>query len=118
MEVPELVKHHPRPGEKGMREMGIGEKGMTRLFMTLGRKDKVQAAEILKAVAGEAGIPGRSVGKIDIMDHFTFFEVPSEIVEKVLTAMNRAVIKGKKVAVTKAKPLARSSPSHPKKRRK
>jgi ATP-dependent RNA helicase DeaD len=118
MEVPELVKHHPRPGEKGMREMGMGEKGMTRLFMTLGRKDKVQAAEILKAVAGEAGIPGRSVGKIDIMDHFTFFEVPSEIVEKVLTAMNRAVIKGKKVAVTKAKPLARSSPSHPKQRRK
>jgi hypothetical protein len=52
------------------------------------------------------------------MDHFTFFEVPSEIVEKVLTAMNRAVIKGKKVAVTKAKPLARSSPSHPKQRRK
>lgn len=118
MEVPELVKHHPRAGEKGMREKGMGETGMTRLFMTLGRKDKVQAAEILKAVAGEAGIPGRSVGKIDIMDHFTFFEVPSEIVEKVLTAMNRAVIKGKMVAVTKAKPLAKSSPSHPKQRRK
>ena len=118
MEVPELVKHHPRPGEKEMRERGMGERGMTRLFMTLGRKDKVQAAEILKAVAGEAGIPGRSVGKIDIMDHFTFFEVPSDIVEKVLTAMNRAVIRGKKVAVTKAKPLAKSSGSHPTKRRK
>jgi ATP-dependent RNA helicase DeaD len=118
MEVPELVRNHPRPGEKGMRERGMGEKGMTRLFMTVGRKDKVQAAEILKAVAGEAGIPGHSVGKIDIMDHVTFFEVPSDIVEKVLTAMNRAVIKGRKVAVTKAKPLAKGSPSHPKKRRK
>ena len=59
-------------------------------------------AEILKAVANEAGIPGRSVGRIDIMDNFTFFEVPSDIVEKVLVAMNRAVIRGKKVAVKKA----------------
>jgi ATP-dependent RNA helicase DeaD len=102
MEVPELVKHHPQTGERG-----LGKKGMTRLFMTLGRKDQVQAAEILKTVAREAGIPGRSIGKIDIMDHFTFFEVATDIVEKVLTAMNRAVIRGRKVAVTKAKPLSK-----------
>jgi len=118
MDVAELVKHQPRPAERGTGIRGVGEKGMTRLFMTVGRKDKVQAAEILKAVAVEAGIPGRSVGKIDIMDNFTFFEVPSDIVEKVLTAMNRAVIKGKKVAVTKAKPLGASSKTQSPKRRK
>jgi hypothetical protein len=48
------------------------------------------------------------------MDNFTFFEVPSEIVEKVLVAMNRAVIRGKKVTVTKAK--ATSSKTFPKKK--
>jgi ATP-dependent RNA helicase DeaD len=80
------------------------EKGMTRLFMTLGRKDKIQTAEILKAIASETGISGRQIGKIDIMETFTFFEVPSDIVEKVLTAMNKAVIRGRKVAVEKAKP--------------
>jgi ATP-dependent RNA helicase DeaD len=88
---------------------------MTRLFMTLGHKDKIQTAEILKAIAVEADIPGKRVGKIDIMDNFTFFEVPSEIVEKVLTAMNRAVIRGRKVTVTKAK--ATSSKSFPKKKK-
>lgn len=118
MEVAELVKSYPRSSERGMREKGTGEKGMSRLFMTLGRKDKIQTAEILKSIAGEAGIPGRSVGKIDIMDSFTFFEVSSDIVEKVIVAMNKAVIKGKKVSVSKAKPLAKSSPSHKKKRRK
>ncbi len=110
MEIPELAKHQPRPvGEKGIRQQGTGERGMTRLFMTLGRKDKVQTAEILKAIAVEAGIPGKRVGRIDIMDHFTFFEVPSEIVEKVLLAMNRAVIRGKKVTVTKAKTASSKS---------
>jgi ATP-dependent RNA helicase DeaD len=92
-EVGELEQLRPRK-----------EKGMTRLFMTLGRKDRVQTAEILKAIASETGISGRQIGKIDIMDNFTFFEVPSEIVEKVLTVMNKAVIRGRKVAVEKAKP--------------
>ncbi|MFI5295350.1 MAG: DEAD/DEAH box helicase [Thermodesulfovibrionales bacterium] len=116
MEVPELVKYQPRPaGEKRTGQQGTGEKGMTRLFMTLGRKDKIQTAEILKSIAVEAGIPGKSVGKIDIMDNFTFFEVPSGIVEKVITAMNRAVIRGRKVTVTKAK--ATSSKSFPKKKK-
>jgi ATP-dependent RNA helicase DeaD len=117
MEVADLIKSHPRPTERGMPERGFGEKGMTRLFMTLGRKDKIQTAEVLKSIAGEAGIPGRSVGKIDIMDSFTFFEVPSDIVEKVIVAMNKAVIKGKKVSVQKAKPLSKTSESRKKKRR-
>jgi ATP-dependent RNA helicase DeaD len=116
LEVPELARHQPRPAfEKRTAQQGTGEKGMTRLFMTLGRKDKIQTAEILKSIAVEAGIPGKRVGKIDIMENFTFFEVPSEIVEKVLVAMNRAVIRGKKVTVTKAK--ATSSKSFPKKRK-
>ncbi len=89
---------------------------MTRLFMTLGRKDKIQTAEILKSIAREAAIPGRSVGKIDVMDSFTFFEVSSDIVEKVLAAMNKAVIRGKKVAVKKAKPLSPSARSFTKKK--
>ena len=118
MEVAELVKSHPRPTDRGMRGKGSGEQGMTRLFMTLGRKDKIQTAEILKSIAVEAGIPGRSVGKIDIMDSFTFFEVPSDITEKVIVAMNKAVIKGKKVSVSKAKPLSKPSQPYKKKRRK
>jgi len=80
------------------------DRGMIRLFMTLGRKDKVQTAEILKAIVSETGISGSQIGKIAIMDNFTFFEVPSDIVEKVLTVMNRTVIRGRKVKVEKAKP--------------
>jgi ATP-dependent RNA helicase DeaD len=122
MEVPELAKHQARPsGERKTEQRWTGEKGMTRLFMTVGHKDRVQTAEILKAIARESGIPGHSVGRIDIMDHFTFFEVPSEIVEKVLTAMNRAVIRGRRVSVTKAKALPASSKAreknYPKKNR-
>ena len=96
----------------------VHDRGMTRLFMTIGRKDKIQTSEILRSIAGEAGIPGKHVGKIDIMDNFTFVEVPSGIVEKVITAMNNAVIKGRKIKVEKAKPQTKDSKYPAKKKRK
>jgi ATP-dependent RNA helicase DeaD len=80
------------------------ENGMTRLFFTVGRKDGIKPAEILRTIAREAGIPGRSVGKIDIMDSYTFVEVAPDIAEKVAAAMNNAVIMGRRVSVAKAQP--------------
>jgi ATP-dependent RNA helicase DeaD len=83
---------------------GAVEKGMTRLFITLGRKDRVQTSEILRAIAGESGIPGKRVGKIDIREQFTFVEVPVDIAEKVIAAMDNAIVRGKKIAVKRALP--------------
>jgi ATP-dependent RNA helicase DeaD len=95
MEVAELKRQAP------VRDR---EKGMTRLFFTVGRKDRIEPAEILRTIAREARIPGRSVGKIDIMDSCTFVEVSSDIAEKVAAAMNNALIRGRKVSVAKARP--------------
>ena len=77
---------------------------MTRLFFTLGRKDQVQTSEILRAIAEESGIQGKRVGKIDIREQFTFVDVPIDIAEMVIAAMDNAFIKGKKIAVKKALP--------------
>ncbi|MHB8836771.1 MAG: DEAD/DEAH box helicase [Candidatus Methylomirabilia bacterium] len=87
------------------------ERGMTRLFFTLGRKDRVQTSEILRAIAEESGIQGKRVGKIDIREQFTFVDVPVDIAEKVIAAMDNAFIKGKKIAVKKALPPMGPRPS-------
>ena len=39
---------------------------MIRLFINVGRNQRVQAKDILGAIAGEVGIPGKLVGTIDI----------------------------------------------------
>ncbi len=113
MEVMELKKRRTVDERKQGRE-----EGMTRLFFTVGRKDRIETAEILRTIAEEARIPGRSVGKIDIMDSYTFVEVPSDIAEKVTAAMNNAVIRGRRVAVAKAKPQTNAAGSRKKKKRK
>jgi ATP-dependent RNA helicase DeaD len=102
LKVAELQKRAAAP-PPAARPLGV-ERGMTRLFFTLGRKDRVQASEILRAIAGESGIQGKRVGKIDIREQFTFVDIPVDIAEKVIAAMDNAFIKGKKIAVKKALP--------------
>jgi ATP-dependent RNA helicase DeaD len=106
MKVAELQKRAAAPFARPV----AAEKGMTRLFFTLGRKDRVQVAEIVRAIAEESNIPGRRVGKIDIREQFTFVEVPVDIAEKVIVAMDNAFIRGKRIAVKKALPPAGGQP--------
>lgn len=76
---------------------------MVRLFINIGKKDKIKPSNILGAIAGESGMPGKLVGAIDMMDNYTFVDVPAIHVEKVLKAMNDNVqIKGRRVNMEKA----------------
>lgn len=79
------------------------EAGMTRLFLSLGRKDHIQPRDIVGAIAGEANIPGKTIGAIDIYDKFTFVDVPDRDARVVLKAMDGNTIKGKPVQVDIAK---------------
>lgn len=73
------------------------EEGMVRLFVNIGKNQKVRPGDILGAVAGEAKIPGKLVGAIDMYDNYTFVEVPVEYGKDVLKAMKNVKIKGKTV---------------------
>jgi len=78
------------------------EPGMVRLFINIGKKNRVRIGDILGAVAGESGMEGELVGAIDMYDNYTFVEVPREYASEVIDAMKHARIKGKQVNVEPA----------------
>ena len=90
--------------EKDMEfgDTGAEEAGMVRLFINIGKKNKAKPGDIVGAIAGESGIPGKLIGTIDMFDKYTFVEVPREYARDVLNAMNHTKIKGKSVAVEPA----------------
>lgn len=88
-------------GRFGRRSRG-GDNGMARLFINIGKDQKVRAGDILGAIAGETGMPGRMVGSIDMYDKYTFVEVPREYSDAILLAMKHCKIKGKNIQVEKA----------------
>jgi ATP-dependent RNA helicase DeaD len=82
------------------------EPGMARLFLTVGRQEGLRPTDLVGAIANEAGIPGKSIGAIDIMDHCAFVEVPRESAETVVRALSRTTLRGRRVRVEKAPPGA------------
>jgi ATP-dependent RNA helicase DeaD len=74
----------------------------TKLRLNVGRKHKIAVKDVVGAIAGETGLSGKLIGKIDLRDSFTIFEVPAEYAHDVMTMMKNRYIKGNKVAVEPA----------------
>lgn len=89
--------------EEILEDTGSSEEGMARLFINVGRKDKIRPKDVLGAIAGETGIPGKLIGTIDIYDNYTFVEVPKEYANEVLDRMKNNQIKGNKINIEPAK---------------
>lgn len=84
------------------------DSGMVRMFINIGKNHGVKPSNILSTLATEAGISGKLVGVIDMYDKFTFVEVPKKYEKKVLNAMDKNRIKGRKINIEVANSKQRS----------
>lgn len=78
------------------------EAGMVRLFINIGKNQNAKPGDILGAIAGETGMPGKLIGSIDMYDKYTFVEVPREYAPEVIQVMKDAKIKGKSINIEPA----------------
>lgn len=85
-----------RPERGGRRERGrrggrddFDSSSTMRLFVAKGRKDKITPIDILELVEDEAGIPGRNIQGIKILDAFSFFTANQEDGEVLLEVFKR-----------------------------
>lgn len=86
----------------GRREEGRsrGAGGVTaRVYVGAGRNAGIRPQDLVGAIAGESGIPGDQIGAIEIADRHSVVELPEEAIEQVIRAMQKSVLKGKKVMV-------------------
>jgi ATP-dependent RNA helicase DeaD len=87
----------PRPADGDRSQAASG--GMTRLFMTIGTRDGVKVGDLMGAIAGEGGIPGDHVGKIDLRESHALVEVADADAAGVIARVNGAMIRGRRVVV-------------------
>ena len=114
-EKPVLAALEPEPAQ-----VTQAEDGMVRFFLDVGRTSGVRPADIVGAIANEAGVPGAAIGVIDIYDRFTFVDVPAQYQEQILARMSRTTIRSRDAHIRVATPLPESSgaatPAKPKKK--
>ncbi|HOV25990.1 MAG TPA: DEAD/DEAH box helicase [Pseudobacteroides sp.] len=77
---------------------------MVRLFINIGRTNKIQPRNIVESIASSTSLPGKLIGAIEIFDNYTFVEVPREYASEVLESMKNYRMKGKKINIEKSRP--------------
>ncbi|MCO8127815.1 DEAD/DEAH box helicase [Acidimicrobiia bacterium EGI L10123] len=114
-EIPSASMKGPKGG-KGGKDKGSWDKGAKgkpagrsdrgrrtpdgptgSVYVNLGSKAGVRPADLVGAIANEAGIPGREVGPIRIGDTYAVVGVPEGAVEDVIKALNKGSVRGKPV---------------------
>lgn len=91
-----------KPAADGERSRAGGSDttaGMVRLFMTIGTRDGVKVGDLMGVIAGEGGIPGDHVGKIDLRESHALVEVAAGDAASVVARVNGSMIKGRRVVV-------------------
>jgi ATP-dependent RNA helicase DeaD len=88
--------------ETGGRRDRAPSGDMARLFVGAGKRRGVGPGDLVGAITGEAGIPSRAIGAIEIADQFSIVEVSEEHAERVISALSQASLKGRRVGVRRA----------------
>jgi ATP-dependent RNA helicase DeaD len=60
-------------------EMKGPREGFSRLFVTIGKKDRIHPKDIIEALTENTSIPSSKIGDIDLYDKFSFVEIGTRI---------------------------------------
>lgn len=91
-----------RERRKGAEGGHQAEEGYTRLFINLGKRDNFYAREIINLVNRYVKGGKVEIGRIDLTNNCSFFEVPNEDADLVLSKMKRVKVGDRKVVVDHA----------------
>ncbi len=89
-----------KPPAKDMAEFE-GE-SFGKLFINVGTLQGVRPKDILGALAGETGIPGKAFGNIEVKEKHTIAEVPEGSLETIVAVFKKVRIKGVPVKARRA----------------
>ncbi len=74
----------------------------TRLYINVGSEMGVLPGDIVGAILGETGLPGKTVGTVDVRERHVFVDVAAEHAFGIIAKLNRATIKGRRIKVKEA----------------
>jgi ATP-dependent RNA helicase DeaD len=106
-DVPVPLLHPDESGlaAKGRRPGAVKRAGgaradeTARIFIGAGRQAGIRPADLIGAIANEAGLSSRDLGIVQIADRFAIVEVPAGAADAVIDAMRRTSLRGQRVTV-------------------
>ena len=78
----------------------LDQQGKARLFVALGKKDKLNPKKLVDLIMSKVKVKNREISDIQVMDNFSFITVPFDKAEKIMISFKE---KGQKSLISHAK---------------
>jgi len=89
-----------RDRDRGGRSRG-GDENKQRFFVSLGEKDGLNPGGLLRVICDATGLKSDTIGRIDIMPAFSFFDADKSDADKILSDVKGAEFEGKTMNIEK-----------------
>jgi len=76
------------------------EKGMERFRLEVGHKDKVKPGTIVGAIANEAGLESKHIGRIDIHENYSVVDLPEGMPKDIFNDLKKTWVAGQKLNIS------------------
>ena len=94
---PRRGNNRPRGGGGRGGDGGPMASGMKRLWLNVGRMDRIQPRDIVGCILGETGLPSTTVGRVQLFERHCLVDVSATFETQVLEALNRSAVRGRKL---------------------
>lgn len=113
------VERGPRQEGEGFQERprrdvpprGAPEQGMETFRIEVGHQHGVKPANIVGAIANEAGLESRFIGRIDIHDGFSLLDLPVDMPQDVLAHLKKVWVSGQQLQMRRLEAGEDTSPA-------
>ena len=88
--------------ERRDRPARAPEENMQRYRVEVGHRDRVKPGNLVGAIAGETGLQGRLIGRIQIFDNHSLVDLPKGMPEDVFNNLRRLRVMNRELQITQA----------------
>ncbi len=101
----EWTRNEPKsrqPSTRPPKHLGPPEPGMQRYRIEVGARHKVKPGNIVGAIANEADLDSRYIGRIDIRDDFSHVDLPESMPAETFQHLKRVWVAGQQLKISRA----------------
>ncbi len=95
------LDREPRERGRSRKPFTPPEAGMERYKLQVGREHGVKPGNIVGAIANEAGLDSKYIGRIDIFDDYSTVDLPEGMPPDIRKLLKKTVVAGQRLGLTK-----------------
>jgi len=100
-ESPPRRKQARKPVARSPRKDSQPEEGMQRFRLEVGNKHNVKPGNIVGAIANEAGLDSKHIGRVSIYDDYSLVDLPEGMPKGAFTNLRKAWVSGQQLRISR-----------------